>query len=530
MIAIYARQSLDKKDSMSIEGQIELCKEEFKSREAKRKLKKTQTEIQNEIQKKIQYKEYADKGYSGKNTERPSLNELFEDIKEDKIECVVVYKLDRFSRNITDFFKMYEVMQEHNCDFISVTDDFDTDTSAGRAMMTILIAFAQMERENIQQRVKDNYYYRVSQDGRWAGGTPPYGFKNAKIDGKIPTLEVDWDKMKVVRYIFDMYANDVTVSLGTIAKRLREAGYVCTKSKNTTWDSSTVSKILQNTVYVQADQILYQYLKGRQIKFLNDEAAWNGEHSAHIIGKKVGNGNVRKYTTLKEQSVYVTNFEWIIDSRTYIRVMERLEQNEQLSNTTKTGVLQELGGKLKCECGYAIKSYSKSTNGRPYLDCYANRSLHICNHRYNKFNFYEVQEEVGKQIQAKIGELKDIVNTKQEIKKQKRREISKLSKQRDTLVKMASLSEELEQATISEIEELQKKINKLQLDLKVNADMIDYLDIPDLKKYTNSDFFSFSRIDYSKLSTEEKKYIVGLMIEKIVLHEETRELEFFWKI
>lgn len=510
MIALYARQSLDKKDSMSIEGQIEQCKTRLKRGES--------------------YKEYFDKGYSGKNTERPSLNELMEDIKNNKIDCVIVYRLDRFSRNITDFYKLYEVMKEHSCGFISVSESFETDTSMGRAMMGILVTFAQMERENIQQRVKDNYYYRVSQDGRWAGGTPPYGFKNAKIDNKIPTLEVDWDKMEVVRYIFDMYANDITVSLGTIAKRLREAGYVCTKSEKTTWDSSTVSKILQNTVYVQADQILYQYLKGRQIKFLNDKEAWNGEHSAHIIGKKVGNGNIRKYTTLKEQSVYVTNFKWIIDSRTYIRVMERLAQNEQLSNTTKSSVLQELGGKLKCSCGYAIKSYSKSTNGRPYLDCYANRSLHICEHRYNKFNFYEIQEEVGKQIQARFGELKDIVKTKQDTRKRKMEKTSQLIKQRDNLVKMASLSEELEQATASEIEALQKEINKLQLDLKVNADLIDYLDIPDLRKYIDSDFHSFSRIDYSKLSTEEKKYIVNLMIKKIVLQEETGGIEIFWKI
>lgn len=510
MKALYARQSIDKKDSMSIESQIEQCKTRLDQAE--------------------KYKEYTDKGYSGKNTERPSLNELLKDIEDDKISCVIVYRLDRFSRNITDFYRLYEILKAHNCEFISVSECFDTNTAMGRAMMGILVTFAQMERENIQQRVKDNYYYRTAQDGRWAGGPPPYGFINAKIDKKIPTLEVDWEKMKVVKYIFDMYANDITVSLGTIAKRLREAGYVCTKSKKTTWDSSTVSKILQNTVYVQADQILYQYLKVRQIKFLNDQSAWNGEHSAHIIGKKVGNGNIRKYTTLKEQSVYVTNFKWIIDSRTYIRVMERLAQNEQLSNTTKSSVLQELGGKLKCSCGYAIKAYSKSTNGRPYLDCYANRSLHICDHRYNKFNFFEIQEEVGKQIQARFGELKNIVKTKQDIRISKMKQVSQLVKQRDNLVKMASISEELEQATVSEIENLQKKINQLQLDLKVNADMIDNLDIPDLRKYINSDFYSFSRIDYFGLSTEEKKYIVNLMIEKIVLQEETKELEIFWKI
>lgn len=510
MKALYARQSLDKKDSLSIESQIELCKTKLKGTD--------------------NFKEYTDKGYSGKNTERPSLNELLRDIQSDKIECVIVYKLDRFSRNITDFYNLYEVMKAHKCEFISVSECFDTNTPMGRAMMGILVTFAQMERENIQQRVKDNYYYRTAQDGRWAGGPAPYGFRNAKTEDKKPTLEVDWEKMKVVEYIFDRYANDVTVSLGMIAKSLREKGYVCTKSQGATWDSSTISKILQNTIYVKADQILYQYLKVRNIKFLNDKSAWNGEHSAHIIGKKVGNGNIRKYTTLKEQSVYVTNFQGIIDSRTYVRVMDRLAQNEQLSNTTKSSVLQELGGKLKCSCGYAIKSYSKSTNGRPYLDCYSNRTQHRCKHKYNKFNFYDIQEEVGRQIQTKFGELADIVMSKQKIRQGKMEKMSNYIQQRENLVKMASKSEELAQATEKEIEELQREINKLQLDLKVNADIIDYLDIPELRRYIANDIKSFSRINYFDLSMEEKKYIVNSLIEKIVLHEEDTRIEICWKI
>lgn len=503
MKALYARQSLDKKDSLSIESQIEQCKTKLSQNE--------------------QFKEYTDKGFSGKNTERPSLNELLKDIESGSIDGVIVYRLDRFSRNIADFYNMYEVMQKHNCEFVSVSESFDTSTPMGRVMMGILITFAQMERESIQERVKDNYYYRVAQDGRWAGGTPPYGFTNGRTEDGKPTLLVDTEKMEAVKFIFKMYDEDVSVSLGKIAKELREKGYICSKSKKTTWDSSTISKILQNTLYVKADEILYKYLEIRQIKFLNDKSAWDGQHSCHVIGKKVGNGNIRKYTDFKEQSVYITNFPGIIDSRTYIHVMERLARNEQISNSTRNGVLEELGGKLKCSCGYAIKSYSKSTNGRPYLDCYANRSLHICKHKYNKFNFNQIQEEVGNEIQKKISELDGILKKKQQVRDKKRREIAQYEKQLSNLVQMASMSDTMEQAVLKQIEATQKKINELQLNLKVNADIVDDIQIPAFGIH-------YKNIKYKELSTDEKKYIVNLFIEKIFLHEETETLEIIWKV
>lgn len=503
MKGLYARQSLDKKDSLSIEGQIEQCKSKLLPSE--------------------QYKEYTDKGYSGKNTERPSLNKLLKDIEEGIIDGVIVYRLDRFSRNISDFYNMYEVMKQHNCEFVSVSESFDTSTPMGRAMMGILVTFAQMERESIQERVKDNYYYRIAQDGRWAGGLPPYGFINSRTEDGKPTLAVDEEKMKVVRLIFKMYSEDINVSLGKIAKELRTQGYICSRSGKTTWDSSTISKILQNTLYVKADEILYKYLEIKQIKFLNDVSAWTGEYSCHIVGKRVGNANIRKYTDFKEQSVYVTNFPGIIDSRTYIHVMERLGRNEQINNSTKNGVLEELGGKLKCSCGYAIKSYSKSTNGRPYLDCYANRTLHICEHKYNKFKFNEIQEKVGDEIQKKIGEIDDILKDKQNARLRKKKQIEKYKNQLENLVTMASMSDELEQATLKQIEDTQRKINELQLDLKVNADIADDLQIPAFG-------MNPKRISYKHLNTDARKYIINLFIEKIILNEETEELEIIWKI
>ena len=159
--AIYARQSVDKKDSISIESQIEFCKYELKGGNCK---------------------EYTDKGYSGKNTDRPKFQELVRDIKRGLIAKVVVYKLDRISRSILDFANMMELFQQYNVEFVSSTEKFDTSTPMGRAMLNICIVFAQLERETIQKRVTDAYYSRCKR-GFYMGGRIPYGFAKTEHYG-----------------------------------------------------------------------------------------------------------------------------------------------------------------------------------------------------------------------------------------------------------------------------------------------------------------------------------------------------------
>ena len=122
--AVYARQSVDKKDSISIESQIEFCRHELRGGAAR---------------------EYQDKGFSGKNTDRPQFQQLVRDIEAGLIARVVVYKLDRISRSILDFANMMQLFQKHNVEFVSGTEKFDTSTPMGRAMLNICIVFAQLE-------------------------------------------------------------------------------------------------------------------------------------------------------------------------------------------------------------------------------------------------------------------------------------------------------------------------------------------------------------------------------------------------
>lgn len=143
--AIYTRQSVDKADSISIESQMEFCKYETRGGE---------------------FTCYSDRGFSGKNTDRPDFQRMMSDIKAGQIKRVIVYKLDRISRSILDFASMMEEFGKYGVEFVSCTEKFDTSTPMGRAMLNICIVFAQLERETIQMRVTDAYISRSNHVGQ----------------------------------------------------------------------------------------------------------------------------------------------------------------------------------------------------------------------------------------------------------------------------------------------------------------------------------------------------------------------------
>ena len=197
--AIYGRQSIDKKDSISIESQFEFCRYELKGGEGK---------------------EYKDKGYSGKNIERPDFQRLLQDIKLGLIKRVIVYKLDRISRSIVDFAKLMELFKQYDVEFVSCTEKFDTSTPMGRAMLNICIVFAQLERESIQMRVQDAFYSRCTK-GYYMRGRTPYGFDTEPIvmDGIKTKKLVENAEMDFAELMYQMYAEPGN-SYGDIRKRL----------------------------------------------------------------------------------------------------------------------------------------------------------------------------------------------------------------------------------------------------------------------------------------------------------------------
>ena len=190
--AIYARQSVDRIDSISVESQIEFCKKEVTGES---------------------YKVYTDKGYSGKNIDRPAFQELLRDIEAGKVNRVIVYRLDRISRSVLDFANLIEVFQKNRVDFVSTMEKFDTGMPIGKAMLMIVMIFAQLERETIQQRVIDAYSSR-SKRGFYMGGRVPFGFdlKETLIDGiRTKMYEPIESEAEIVRLIFSLYSEPQSI-------------------------------------------------------------------------------------------------------------------------------------------------------------------------------------------------------------------------------------------------------------------------------------------------------------------------------
>lgn len=245
--AIYTRKSCEEgleQDFNSLDAQREACESYIKSQQHEGWV--------------LLEKQYNDGGFSGGNLERPALKELFKDIAEDKIDIVVVYKVDRLTRSLLDFAKIVELFDSHNASFVSITQNFNTTTSMGRLTLNILLSFAQFEREVTGERIRDKIA-ASKKKGMWMGGRVPIGYK--KENKKLIISEND---AKTVQQIFKKY-----LELKSVPK-LKEylAEHNITSNKNNYFEKGQLYHILQNKVYI--GRITH---KGK---------VYNGEHQAII--------------------------------------------------------------------------------------------------------------------------------------------------------------------------------------------------------------------------------------------------------
>lgn len=142
---------------------------------------------------------YDDGGISGGTMERPALQRLLQDIRQKKVDVVVVYKIDRLTRSLMDFSKIVEIFDASSVSFVSVTQQFNTTTSMGRLTLNVLLSFAQFEREVTAERIRDKIA-ASKKKGMWMGGVVPLGYR---VEHR--KLVIDDDEAKVVRHLFERY-------------------------------------------------------------------------------------------------------------------------------------------------------------------------------------------------------------------------------------------------------------------------------------------------------------------------------------
>lgn len=254
---------------------------------------------------------YDDGGFTGANIERPGLQRLLAHIKEGRVNCVVVYKVDRLSRSLLDFSQLLEFFDKNNVVFVSVTQQFNTNTSMGRLTLNILLSFAQFEREIISERTKDKMG-AARRRGQWLGGRTPYGYIK---DEKTKKLTIHPEESVIIQQIFALYLQ---------GNSTREVANIINNSGTLTREYTAKSGKKFGKVAYTSNRISYIL------------------HNYTYLGKVEFNGKV-----------YTGQQPAIIDEADFIKAQRRMAQYKtdrvQAENTEFTGLLT---GILKCKaCG-----------------------------------------------------------------------------------------------------------------------------------------------------------------------------------
>jgi site-specific DNA recombinase len=238
--AVYTRKSTE-------EG----LDQEFNSLEAQREAAEAYIQSQRQLGWTLVAQRYDDGGFTGGNLDRPALKRLLEDVEAQRIQCVVVYKVDRLSRSLLDFARLIDRFDQRSVSFVSVTQQFNTTTSLGRLTLNILLSFAQFEREIIGERTRDKIC-AARRRGKWTGGFPVLGYDVDRRGGRLLVNEKEATR---VREIFGLYETCRSVAL--VLKELERRRWT-TKSWTTKrgarhegnpFTKATLRRLLTNALY-----------------------------------------------------------------------------------------------------------------------------------------------------------------------------------------------------------------------------------------------------------------------------------------
>lgn len=207
------------------------------------------------------YVVFEDAGYSGKDTDRPAYQDMMKRIKSGEFTHLLVWKIDRISRNLLDFCAMYENLKKYNCIFVSKNEQFDTSSAMGEAMLKIILVFAELERKLTAERVTAVMLDRASK-GLWNGTPMPLGYMwDEELKGPI----IDEEEKPTVELIYDMYLKEEST---TVIRNYLNANNIKTK-RNGSWTTKAVSDIIRNPFYIGTYRYNYRDSNRRKKKKMN---------------------------------------------------------------------------------------------------------------------------------------------------------------------------------------------------------------------------------------------------------------------
>lgn len=495
-IAIYSRKSVYIEGSISIETQINMCKEYM--------LKKF---------KDCEFKIFEDEGFSGGNTNRPAFQKLLRLAELKQIDIVVCYKIDRIARNTLDFLNILEMFKENNVELISITEGFDPNTQMGKVMLTLLASFAEMERSNIQQRVKDNLL-SIAKKGKWTGGSPPTGFKNNPNGG------IEWDNKDMILDVFNMkYEKSKNTDLIQFIQHKYNHKFL----------GGTLATTLRKPIYVKSSSSVSLYLKSKGYIVQGTE------------------DNIHSYLTYTDKDTkyaIVSNIVGLVEPSIWISVNKDMDKNISREGNRFSEKFW-LTKTIRCKCcgqtycgqtkTTKTKYYNKKGKEKIYVSTYSYYScrdavrgkLKTCN------NTKRIKQDVLEaKVSALIYSLKDekIFNSSYSINKvdnsfkiaSLNKKVIEIDKTISNLTdKIALLSNDASLIFIDKIENLIKEKSSI----KSNIVELELQELNSKIKTDKSLIYNNIKAFNNNLSVDDKRKITMSIFKKIVYDPETNDLD-----
>ena len=533
-VAIYSRKSRMTGKGESIQNQIDMCKDH--------------------MEKYFEVEEfliYEDEGFSGGHSDRPKYQQMLSDARSRKFSTLICYRLDRISRNISDFSDTIEILKTLQIDFISLREQFDTSTPMGRAMMYIASVFAQLERETIAERIKDNML-ALSRTGRWLGGNPPTGY----ISEGLETYDDQLNKktmyrlkkvpkeIAIVIQIFNKY-----LELGSLSQ---VESWALTKNIRTcqgnTFNITSMRAILTNMVYVKADKTILTYCKNLDMDIACDESHFDSVHGLMVYNKNIiKKGQANTLRPRSEWIVAVGKHVGIISSEKFIKVQKLILKNSKKAPKPTKNNISILSPLLKCKvcAGNLRTTYgNKRKDGTRlhYYKCILKEKSRgkLCNisnlnGRHTDKLLLDFLKDMtisySKYIEILNNERKDIYSLLalgQNDHKSISKDIEKFENMIKGLTKNLSLTSDIKAGRhiIKQIEDLDSKIvaGQKKLDDILKENILSQEE----KQYIKSleDIIVDFKNNIYNLENAEKRYILNCILENIVWDDGSLKINF----
>lgn len=530
--AIYSRKSKYTGKGDSVENQVEMCKNYIS------------THYPNEDNV---IDVYEDEGFSGKNLNRPQFKKFTQEQNKHPYDFLVVYRLDRVSRNVGDFSFLIDELNRKKTSFITIKEQFDTSTPMGRAMMNIASVFAQLERETIAERIKDNMYL-LAKNGKWTGGTTPLGYKSIKItngDKSYYVLDFDYSQIQMVKLIFKKYRE--TQSIRGTETYLRDSGYKTQKGNE--WESSNLKRVLTNPIYCIADDDSLKYFTELGCNVCFNSSDCDGKKGIMPYNRFAG--QKRELTSYDQWIITVSKHKGILTGKEWIEIQDILRKNSKnkfggvSENRRNVNPKSILSGVLFCSCGAYMRPKIYAS-GNMYYIC--ERKMETKKQECQMPNIngddldrlvldeilnYDIEDSsISKQLLLLKNKINNVGNEIDEhIKKLEKK---KKDNQEDIDAFKMAITLALKSKRLSVVESYEESIEKLINDNncidKQIAELFDKDCVKtEMTNYLNTiqEAMAYLKNNFGKLSVQNRREFVKKIVEKIIWNG--KEIHIFIK-